>query len=537
MRYLTGLLFFLLVSSLISGCTGSSNPAIEDETDVSTDGKIIYGLTLSVSGIDPHINQSSELGIVLRQVYDTLLYRHPETQAFVPGLATEWRVSDDGLKYTLSLREGVQFHDGTAFNAAAVGANIERIMDPETGSQKARFLLGPLSGYRIVDDYTIELILSEPYSPLLDALSQVYVAMASPAALDAYSLLRYQYHQVGTGPFEFVEYVPEDRIVIRRNPDYDHGPEFYDSAGPASIQEVEFRFFNDPATRALQLEQGNADIMGELLPVDARALANNTAFQLVPVAVPGQPLQFYMNTQEPPTDDLAVRQALLYATNRNAIVDAVYRGFSPVAWGPFSAEAAFYNAGVQGVYEYDASQARTLLASAGYTDSDNDGYVDRDGERLEVRLIQPPWGQVPEVVQFLQDQWRFAGIFVDVVPVPGYTSLVDRVMNDTYNLVAFDTFGIDPSIINPYFLSDSDLNWSGFSSDELDSLLIQATRESNPETRGQLYGQIQATILQNALIVPIRDYVNLNAHSTRIENLVFDPYGWFPLLQNARLSG
>jgi peptide/nickel transport system substrate-binding protein len=521
---------FVLLA-ILTACTGNAVPVSEAATY-----QLVYGLTLSVSGIDPHINQNAELGIVLRQVYDTLVYRHPETRELVPGLATSWTISDDGLTYTFKLRENVTFHDGTLFNADAVAANLERIMNPETASQRARLLLGPLTAYQVVDNATINLILSEPYSPLLDGLSQVYTAIASPKALKDYSLLRYQYHQVGTGPFKFVEYVPEDRIVIRRNPDYAWQPEFYAPLENNAVQEIEFRFFRDPATRAAALESGDADVMGELLPLDARELANNPAFTVVPAAIPGQPLQFYMNTTQAPTNNLAVRQALIYATNRNAIVDAVYQGFSPIAWGPLSAVTPFYNPGVANVYAYNLEQAQALLTGAGYEDSDNDGILDLNGAPLEITVIQPAWGLVPEVTQFLQDQWRSVGIRAVIEPVPGFTSLIDEVEKGEYNLVSFDAFGLDPVVLNARYLSTGSVNWTGFSSPELDNLLLEASRQTDQETRRVAYGQAQAIMMQQALILPIRDYVNLNAHTNRISGLRFDPYGWFPLLYNVTIN-
>lgn len=524
-------IFAVFMLLLLSGCASFENAARAQ----TNPRKIVYGLTLSVSGIDPHINQNSELGIVLRSVYDTMVYRDPVTKEIVPGLAREWATSEDGLTYTFKLRQDVMFHDGTFFNADAVAANIQRIMAPETGSQKARLLLGPLVSYQIIDQYTISLILSEPYSPLLDGLAQVYTGIASPKALSEYNLLRYQYYQVGTGPFEFVEYVPEDRIVIRRNPNYTWGPPFYTAPGENSVDEIEFRFYRDPATRAAILESGEAQVMGELLPTDAQALANNAAFRVVPVAVPGQPLQFYMNLRQPPTNNLAVRQALLYATNRSAIVEAVYQGFSPVAWGPVSANALFYNPGVVNSYAYNLEQARTLLAAAGYEDTNKDGIMEKAGMPLEITVIQPAWGLVPEVTQFLQDQWRSAGIRAVIEPVPGFTALLEKVNSGEYNLVSFDTFGMDPSLLNARFMTGGSANWTGYSNLELDRMLQTAAQLTDPEMRRQLYGQAQAIIMQDALILPIRDYVNLNAHTARIDHLVFDPYGWFPLLNNVTL--
>lgn len=498
--------------------------------------KIIYGLTLSPSGIDPHINRSTELGIVLRSVYDTLVYRHPETRDIVAGLAESWEISEDGLQYTFNLRQDVTFHDGTPFNAQAVAYNITRIFADETASQRARFLIQPVNNYEVIDDYTIRLFLSEPFQPLLDSLAQVYLGMASPNALAEYNTLRYQYHQVGTGPFEFVEYIPEDKIIIRRNPDYTWGPDFYETPTINSVEEIEFRFFRDAETRLLALENGDAQVIGELLPLDARAATNNPDIQVLPVPIAGQPLQFYMNTQQAPTDGLAVRQALAYGANRTSIVDAVFGGFSPIAWGPISSETLFYNRGVQSVYDYNSNQALQLLAGAGYTDTNNDGLLDRDGEVLELNVIQPPWGLLPPVTQLLQDQWQSLGIRVNVTPVPGYPALLEATADGEYNLVSFDQPGIDPYILNQAFLSNSQDNWTGYVNTDLDDILLQAAQTRDFDTRRQLYGRAQATILEQALIIPIREYVNLNAHVIEVQNLQYDAYGWFPILNNVTLA-
>jgi len=166
------LLLLVLLVALLAGC-GAPPPS----------GRIVYGLTLAPTGIDPHVNASSELGIPLTSVYDTLVYRDPETGDFVPGLAERWEISGDGLVYTFHLRQGVTFHDGTSFGADVVRFNLERITSPDVASQKARFMLGPYERTEVTDEYTVRVHLSEPFAPLLDAFSQVYLGMASPAAV------------------------------------------------------------------------------------------------------------------------------------------------------------------------------------------------------------------------------------------------------------------------------------------------------------------------------------------------------------------
>ena len=163
----------LIPALLLTGC--ASQP--------TSPQRLAYGLTLAPSGIDPHINASSELGIPLTSVYDTLVYQDPVSGKFVPGLAQSWKISEDGKTYTFVLRRDVKFHDGTPFNAAAVKVNLDRIANPATKSQKAVFLLGPFDRAEVIDEFTVAIHLKQPFAPLLDGLSQVYLGIASPTAL------------------------------------------------------------------------------------------------------------------------------------------------------------------------------------------------------------------------------------------------------------------------------------------------------------------------------------------------------------------
>lgn len=527
MRSVASLL--IMVMLLLLGCMPANTEQVTN--------RITYGLTLIPSGIDPHIHASSELGIPLRQVYDTLVYRDPDTLAFVPGLAEEWVISSDGLTYTFTLKQGVTFHDGTPFNAQAVAANLDRIINPDTASQRAAFMLGPYRGYTVVDDYTIQVMLNEPYAPLLDSFAQIYLAIASPTALAEYSLNRYQFHQVGTGPYRFKEYLPGDRIVIQRNPDYSWGPDFY-RKGPSDadiIEEIVFRFYVDESTRRTALENGDAQIMGEILPTDARALATSSQFQLITTPIPGQPAQFMFNTALFPTDNLAVRQALLTGLNRSLIADTVFQGFSPAAWGPLASSAQYYSISVVNEFAFDAEAARQLLENAGFQDANGNGFLDGPDGDLVINVIVPNWGLLPQVAQVMQEQWRLLGVSVRIESVPGFNALLDRVANQPYHLVAFDTPGIDPAMLNQYFLTDGSRNWMNYSNLQLDNTIRAAVREVDPSARRNLYQQIQLFIVAEALTVPIREYVNLNAADASIEGLRFDAYGWFPLLNDVTL--
>ncbi len=510
---------------LLSGCSNSpSEPT-----------SITYGLTLAPSGIDPHIHASSELGIPLSSVYDTLVCRDPERGIFVPGLAEDWTISADGLHYTFSLRHDVTFHDGTPFNAEAVEANIAYTTNPDHHSFKAALMLGPFEKVEVIDEFTIAIHLKEPFAPLLDSLSQVYLGMASPQALAKWGPTEYQFHQVGTGPYKFVEYIPNDHLTLARNPDYAWAPSIYNQA-QASIDTIVFRFYEDPATRALALESGEIDIIGEVPPHDAQRLSEQARFNLYPVPIPGQPSQFFFNTRQEPTSDLRVRQALSLAVDKTKIVSTVFGDQSPVAGGPLSATTFGYSD--QYPYPtYDIEGAIELLIQAGWVDNDGDGIRSRDGTPLNLTIVAPPWGSNSEIAQLIRSDWEALGALVTLDVAPGFGPLKEIQTSGEYHAIGINFFDSDPDLLRSFYSSKGFYNWSLVEDARLDELLLQASQETlDTDLRLALYGQVFERIRDQVLVLPIRDYINLVVTSSRLQGLRFSDQGWFPFLIDLRLA-
>jgi len=509
---------------LLSGC--AADPGAERELN--------YGLTLAPTGIDPHINASVELGIPLSSVYDTLIFQDPDTGEFVPGLAVEWSISADGLSYTFILREDVVFHDGTDFDAAAVVANIEYVRDPDHRSQKAAAMLGPLDKVEVLSPNVVEFRLDRPYAPLLDSLSQVYLGMASPRALESWGPAEYQFHQVGTGPFRFVEYLPNDRLVLERNPDYAWAPEIYRRDSPA-IDRITFRFYEDPATRALALEGGQVDIIGELPHLEADRLAKSSDFNIDPVPIPGQPLQLIFNTARAPTDDVTVRQALVLGVDRSRIVETVFGGYSPVAAGPLSANS-FGFAADSAFPEFDPEFASELLERAGWTLPDGSDVRRMGDADLQLALVVPPWGSNPEVGQLVASAWEQLGARVTLTVAPGFGPLNEARAQGEYSAIGMNSFGTDPDLLRPFYDSEGFFNWSDYRDPELDALLDAAAESfTSLDRREQLYQDFAAQVRDQWLILPVRDYVNLVGSSQKVEGLRFSAQGWFPYLNDLEL--
>ncbi len=519
-----------ILSFFLAGC--SSNSQTGDSNSSTT---ITYVLTSEPGNIDPHISSEDETAIVLRQIYDTLVYRDPRQQAIIPGLATQWTVSPDYLAYTFSLRKDVRFHDGTPFNAQAVADNFERLGSLNAPVAKAKLLLSQYySGYEIVDEYTIRFKLSQPYAPFLDALSQPYLGIASPSVIKQYSPARYQFHQVGTGPFVFIDYVPGKSIILRRNPDYNWGPTSYVPAENNSVSEIDFSFISSAKQRLDAVNAGKVDIVSGLLPADARSLTVNPNIRIFPIKIAGQPLQFLINTTRFPTDNLAFRQALLYSANRNFILDTVFQRFSSIGWSPVTSNMVYYNGQLEGAYASDTGKAQSLLASISYVDSDNNKYLDLNGVEADISVIIQSGDLYPDIARDLADQWRLIGIKANVIAVPTLTALKARVDTNEYNLIAFSTVGTDPALLNDFFAPSAQYNWSKVVDAQLATLLGQGITQVDPAARGSIYAQIQQQIMDQVLILPIGEPIRLNAVNKSIQQLVFDSVG-VPLLNNVTI--
>jgi peptide/nickel transport system substrate-binding protein len=135
----------------------------------------------------------------------------------------------------------------------------------------------------------------------------------------------------------------------------------------------------------------------------------------------------------------------------------------------------------------------------------------------------------------IQSQWRDFGIDLELIQVPDYPALLEYANEGNYDLIAIYDFGVDASLINQFYLTDGSRNWSGFSDSEVDGWLHEAIRQMDPDARAQLYGSVQQRVMDQAVVLPIREYINLNGASAQIDGVIFSAQGWWPLLRNLQL--
>lgn len=329
------------------------------ERGQTSDSVLLVGLADEPSSLDPHVATASSDFQVATNVYEGLVRFGDDDLEPAPSLARRWTIQKDGKAYTFELEPGVEFHDGTPFDAEAVRFNFERMLDERhpyrhTGPFPLAFFFEHIERVVVVDELTVRLELDQPFAPLLSNLAYPTGFMVSPAAVRR-SGKTFGRHPVGTGPFRFLRWDAGQRIVLSRYGEH--------HAKPAKARTLVFRPIADPMTRVAELSSGGIDLSPELPPDNTAWFRRTSGFSVHETPTPH--LWFVIfNTRKPPFDDVRVRRAANLAVNKTAIVEHVLQHTATVAAGPV-ASAFGDHAGSVEPYPHDPEKARELLAAAG----------------------------------------------------------------------------------------------------------------------------------------------------------------------------
>lgn len=468
--------------------------------DAPAGGEITVGLDFEPDNLDPHVTPYAVAHSVMMNIFDPLVWRDNAGE-FQPGLAESWEVSEDGTEFTFHLKEGVIFHDGTPFDAEAVKFNLDRIADPETQSGFASTLLGPYDHTEVVDPLTAKVVFSAPAPGFLDGASQAFIGMVSPAAVEA-SGADFGRNPVGTGFMKFVEWAPQDHITLARNDDYSWGAPFFAHTGPALLDGITFRFYSEGATRLAALQAGDADIVDNVLNSDLMILESDPAFQVLPANALGLPIAILLNTNAAPTNDLAVRQALNIALDRQQMVDIAFFGASAPAYGPLAPATPYYSAEVESLYPFDLERAAAVLDEARWVLNEN-GIREKDGEQLVLEWAVTPWDA--PWAELAQAQLGQIGAVIQISQMADAAAL-EAMVADEINLYSTAWASSDPVVLSTVFHSaniDGGSALTKFASPELDALLEAGESSFDEAARTEAYAGAQKLIMDEALIVPV----------------------------------
>ncbi len=321
----------------------------------ATASELRIGLQEDPDILDPHEARTFVGRIVFNVLCDKLIDTNEKLE-FVPRLATSWKVSDEGKTLTFKLREGVKFHDGTPFDAAAVKANIERAKNHKTSRRKSE--VKSVASVEVIDPTTVAFKLSAPDAPLLAQLSDRAGMMLSPATFDK----PVGASPVCSGPYKFVERVQNDRIVLERFADHWEKDKY-------NFDKVTFRIIPDSTVRLANLRSGQLDMLERLAASDVKSAKADKALKVENIVGLGyQGISINLNngarSETPLGKDKRVRQALSLSIDREALTQVVFEGlFEPTAQ-PFPSSSPYYDKSFP-VPKRDVAKAKALLKEAG----------------------------------------------------------------------------------------------------------------------------------------------------------------------------
>ncbi|MEI5908536.1 ABC transporter substrate-binding protein [Bacillus spongiae] len=511
------LLLLLTVSTVLVGCGEESSGEGNENDDKMK--QLIFGRGGDSVKLDPIAVTDGESLKVTKNIFETLVDFGKEDTEIKPLLATEWEASSDGLMYTFKLREGVKFQDGTDFNAEAVVYNFERWAN---GNKEEFYYYGSMFGgfkgdeghviesVTATDELTVEFKLKRPQAPFVKNLAMSPFGIASPTAIEE---LGDKFADgpkgAGTGPFQFVEWKRNDKVVIEKFDDYWN-------EGYPKVDQVVFKSIPDNTARYNALKAGEIDLADGINPTDGESVEADDSLQLF--KRPSMNVGYLgLTSTRPPFDNKLVRQAMNYAIDKQALIDAFYSGQALTAKNPIPPVIAGYNDAIE-EYEYNPEKAKELLAEAGLA----------DGFEMELWAMPVPRPYMPDgekAAEAIQANLADVGIKAEIVSYEWATYL-EKARNGEADafLLGWTGDNGDPDNFLYVLLDEDNIgsnNYSYFKNDETHKLLIEAQSELDEAKRIELYKEAQEIIHEEAPWVPL-------VHSTPILAGTKDLKGFYP---------
>ncbi|MDX6742319.1 ABC transporter substrate-binding protein [Actinocorallia sp. A-T 12471] len=524
-RTLPSLSVALLSTVLLAACGGGGGGEDAASQTPKQGGTLVYATgDDEPTCLDPQSRGNVPQALLGSQYLESLFYQD-EKGEILPWLATAWKVADDGLSWTVDLREDVRFSDGTPFDAAAVKVNIERVLDPATQSTTGRLALSKVAKVEATGEFTVRIDLRQPDGALLESLSQVWLPMESPTALKR-SLEENCAAPVGTGPFKIESWTKQDNVTLVRNESYSTPPPGASHSGPAYLDKIVWRFVQDGTSRFAALQSGQVNVVDVLEPQNAVAAANVPTLKTLIQARPGEPVEIKLNIGRAPFDDAKVREAFFSSIDVAGALSSVYLGTVEQAKSPLSSATRYRADTVKHAYDPDA--AAKLLDEAGWTAKDANGFRTKDGKTLTVTL---PYANAiplePGFYEQVQATAKKVGFDVKLEPLETAKWWVKN-YNWDYDAIPiyYTKNSADVLRITSTAAANAEDTPGGYhannvrlKSAELDAILEKAGESSDDAERADLYRQAQQFLSDGHYVLPIYDQQTRLGYQSKVRGL------------------
>lgn len=441
-------------------------------------GTLKIGTNQDAVGFDPHTTNATASYRILENVYSQLVKFAPGLEV-QPDLAESYKATSP-TTWEFKLRKGVKFHSGKELKAEDVKYSLERIKDPNVKSPRAS-QLAAITEITTPDDYTVVIKTDKPYSPMLAVLADRTMAIVNKAAVEKAGG-KLDNSADGTGPFKFKEYVPNTRTVLEKNPDY-----FI--KGQPLLDSVIYTPVPDDTARTTAVRTGSVDIIEYAPPKDLKLMEGD---KLTIAGSGNNNVRFLaFNTKVKPFDNPKVRQAVAWAVDRDAIVQAAYNGAgTSLTAGPFL--SSFWPGMKEPVYgKRDVAKAKALLAEAGYP----------NGVTAKLKNT-PTYSFLGNAGIAAQEQLKEAGINLEIVSLEWSVFLKDYLAKDFESVVSgYSAFADPHGPLDANYVTGRTNNFMNYSNPKFDELVAKGAQESNQAERAKIYIEAQKILLEDSPMV------------------------------------
>lgn len=505
--------------------------------DPVSGGTLTFASNTDTDCLDPHQSAADVAALYARPIVDSLVSLTDDGQVH-PWLAKSWTVSDDQLTYTFELRDDVTFTNGEKFDAAAVKANFDHIVDPATASALSAGYIAPFVAATVVDDYTVSVEFSTPFSAFLPSVATAYFGMEAPGTLkqDPSELCKVI---VGTGPFiSEGGYVAQQGINYVKNADYNWAPETAGHQGPAYLDALNITIVPEDSVRLGSLSSGEVDAIASVPPVNVATVTSDSNLYIDSAAAPGGNYNYYPNTESGAFSDLAVREAFREGIDFDTLIGSVYFGVFAPANSPIAPNTAYYNSDQESSYKYDADAAAKLLDDAGWA-MGSDGIREKDGQKLTIHMpmIAGAREQRDTLAQQVQAEAAKLG-FDMVIDSEDVGAYIDALGSGSYDLIEISWQRSSPDVLRTLFdsanIPDGGFNtgFSRYSDPVIDQSLSDALATLDPDELAGLYGTAQQEIADKALVFPQYVFSYVLGATKSTQGIDWEPQA-FPIFYDA----